>query len=57
MGPPLRFKLTHIAARSKKGKRERDEEMKNFTMRESEKKVSFQIDSILLAVGATEEAY
>ena len=30
--------------------------MKNFTMGEREK-VSFQIDSILLAVGATEEAY
>ena len=39
-------------------KKEREREMKNFTMREREKKkVSFQIDSILLAVGATEEAY
>lgn len=37
-------------------KKEREREMKNFTMREREK-VSFQIDSILLAVGATEEAY
>ena len=37
-------------------KKEREREMKNFTMREREK-VSFQIDSILLAVGAAEEAY
>lgn len=37
-----------------KKERERDEEFHNERERE---KVSFQIDSILLAVGATEEAY
>ena len=38
----------------KERERRRDEEFHNERERE---KVSFQIDSILLAVGATEEAY